>query len=505
MNTLEIIRTLHQHRKLAQKRAAGHENQTKAKIIGYVVLAIMAIYLLFLAVMFALIMNDSPGISPSATFLSLAPFLVVVDICFRFMAQQTPAQLVKPYITLPMSKYTCVHYFLFQTLFSWSNSLWHILLIPFALMSIVFREGLLTAILFLLAYQVYFLISSQVYIIIRTFLKDSLLWIVLPIAIVALIALPGLYPTPNFEHFMFFYQEVGEALCYPSATAWLLLIGLLLLVLLINRQVQFAHVIGEVSRSSATKLRHVSNYSFLDRFGDIGEYLKLEIKLISRNKHPRTQYLTMLALCIVMWAIYGLGWSDMDEAMGTLGSYFWCMYLFIVLGVINLQRIMNYEGNYIDCLMVHRENILSLLTAKYYFYSAMMIVPLILSIISYIQGAWSMSMILANLFYVMGPIYCMAFQLAIYNKETIPLDANFTSRTHNDTNWVQIIIYLATLGVPILFVWIISSLMSAEVANYIIIAISLPFIFTHPLWLRNIYHRMMKRRYINMEGFRSTR
>lgn len=503
MNTIEILRTLHQHRKLAEKRAVGHENQAKAKVVMYVVLSLMVLYLLFLAIMFALIMNDAHSISPSATFLSFAPFLLVIDICFRFMAQQTPAQLVKPYLMLPMSKYTCIHYFLMRTLFSWSNMLWHILLIPFALMSIVFREGLTTAILFLLAYQVYFLISSQVYIIIRTFLKDSLLWLILPLAILVLIALPGLYPTLSIDHFIFFYQGIGEALCYPYATAWLTLIGLLLLLLLVNRQVQFAHVIGEVSRSSATKLHHVTKYSFLDRFGDVGEYIKLEIKLISRNKHPRTQYLTMLVVCVAMWALYGLGWSDIF--VGTLGAYFWCMYVFVVLGVINLQRIMNYEGNYIDCLMVRHENILCLLTAKYYFYSAMLVVPLVLSIISVIQGAWSLSMALANLFYVMGPIYFMVFQLAVYNKDTLPLDANFTTRTHNDTNWMQVMLSLATLGVPMLVVWILSSLMSADVANYVIIMLSLPFIFTHPLWLRNIYRRMMKRRYLNMEGFRSSR
>lgn len=503
MNTIEIIRTLHQHRKLAAQRSIGHEDQTKAKMISYVVLLVIVIYLLVLSIMFSLIINDVDAVSPSAMFLSMAPFLLVFDIGFRFMAQQTPSQLVKPYLLLPMSKYTCVHYFLLRTLFSWANMLWQILLIPYAIMSIVFREGMMTAILFLLAYQVYFLISSQLYILIRTFLKDSILWIILPIAIAALIALPGLYPTLSMKHFMNFYVNIGEALCYPSPLAWLAVIGLLAILLLINRQVQFAHVIGEVSRSTATKLRHVSKYSFLDRFGGIGEYMKLEIKLITRNKHPRSQYIFVLVLCVAMWALYGLG-SDL-VLQSSLGSYFWCMYVFIVLGVINLQRIMNYEGNYIDCLMVHRENILNLLTAKYYFYSALLIVPLTLSLISVIQGVWSLPMVLANLLYAMGPIYFMTFQLAVYNKDTLPLDANFTSHTHNDTNWKLVILSLATLGVPMLVVWVISSILSDDAANYIIIVLGLPFVFTHPLWLRNIYRRMMVRRYVNMEGFRSKR
>lgn len=503
MKTLEIIRTLHLHRKLAMKRSIGHENQTKAKVLGYIGFSFMIIYMLFLAIMFAMILNDSTAISPSAVFWAFAPFIMVIDIGFRFIGQQTPSQLVKPYLLLPIPKYTCVDYFLFRSIFNWGNTLWHIMLVPLAIMSIAFRESLGTALLFLLSFQLVFFISSQLYLLIRTFLKDSLLWFPLPLAMAALLALPGLYPELDIENMLDFYMNFGEALFYPYLWPWLVLIAILTIAILINRHVQYKHVIGEVSRSKATKLRHVSQYRFLDKFGDIGQYVKLEIKLISRNKHPRTQYLSMLVCCVLMWAIYGLGWlEDIDNY---LMSYFWCLYVFLVLGTINMQRIMNYEGNYIECLMVRRNNILHLLTAKYYFYSAMLVIPLILSIISVVKGAWTIPMVLANMLYVMGPIYFGVMHLAIYNKDTMPLDANFTTRTHNDTNWVMVIVSLLTLGLPIMIVWILNSTLGGDMASYVIIALSLPFVITHPLWLRRIYIRMMAHRYANMEGFRSKR
>lgn len=503
MKTLEIIRTLRQHRKLAMKRSIGHENQVKAKVMGYIGFSIMAAYLLFLAIMFALIFKDATAISPAAAFWAFSPFILAIDVGFRFIGQQTPAQLIKPYLLLPLPKYTCVDYFLYRSLFNWGNTLWHFMLVPFAIMSIGFREGWDTALLFLIAFQLLFLISSQVYLLIRTFLKDSLLWFPLPLAIAALIALPGLYPEPDIDNMIDFYMNFGEELFYPNPGAWLVLAGILALVILINRKVQFTHVMGEVSRTTATKLHKVSQYRFLDRFGDIGQYIKLEIKLISRNKHPRTQYLTILACCVFIWAIYGLGFGD--ETDSYMMSYFWCLYVFLVLGIINLQRVMSYEGNYIDCLMVRRDNILHLLTAKYYFYSAMLVIPLILSLISVFKGIWTLPMVLANMCYVMGPIYCATMHLAIYNKDTLPLDANFTTRTHTDTNWIMIIASLLIFGLPLLIVWILNSILSEDMANYAIIVISVPFIVTHPLWLRRIYTRMMAHRYLNMESFRSKR
>ena len=38
-----------------------------------------------------------------------------------------------------------------------------------------------------------------------------------------------------------------------------------------------------------------------------------------------------------------------------------------------------------------------------------------------------------------------------------------------------------------------------------LIIIGLILTLTHPIWLRNIYKRMMKRRYANLDGFHETR
>jgi hypothetical protein len=35
--------------------------------------------------------------------------------------------------------------------------------------------------------------------------------------------------------------------------------------------------------------------------------------------------------------------------------------------------------------------------------------------------------------------------------------------------------------------------------------IGLLFTITHPIWLKNIYRRMMKRKYVNLDGFHASR
>jgi hypothetical protein len=57
---------------------------------------------------------------------------------------------------------------------------------------------------------------------------------------------------------------------------------------------------------------------------------------------------------------------------------------------------------------------------------------------------------------------------------------------------------------PILVIRLFSALFSESTSLLIILIVGLVFTLTHPLWMRNIYKRFMKRRYENMEGFRSS-
>ena len=95
--------------------------------------------------------------------------------------------------------------------------------------------------------------------------------------------------------------------------------------------------------------------------------------------------------------------------------------------------------------------------------------------------------------------------MAVYNQQTIPLNTKFIGKNSMNDNNFQILASIVCMLFPVLFVSILQ-LMFEEIISYIIILIiGLTFILTYPLWLRNIYKRFMKRRYIKMEAFRATR
>jgi hypothetical protein len=238
--------------------------------------------------------------------------------------------------------------------------------------------------------------------------------------------------------------------------------------------------------------------NFLNRYGALGEYMKMEIKLRLRNKQVRMQFLVGLGAMVMLSGL--LYFTDMYN--GSFMTSFICLYDYMVLGVITLVGIMCYEGNYIDGLMSRRESIYELLRAKYYFNTLLLLVPIILVTPLIIIGKFTIWMNLGYLFFTVGVLYPAIFQLAVYNNETLPLNQKITGK---QGNMMQQVVSLLVLFLPI-GVEKICILLLGNVWGYVVmILLGLIGLCTHKLWLRNIYERFMLRRYKNMEGFRASR
>ena len=247
-------------------------------------------------------------------------------------------------------------------------------------------------------------------------------------------------------------------------------------------------------------MKKVSQFTFLERFGLSGEYLKLELKSIMRNKAIRSRVIMSLTLIVVLTLL--ISYTSMYD--GRMMLNFWCFYCYAIYGMTALVKIMGPEGNYIDLLMTHKENILSLLKAKYYFHVAILLIPLLLMLPAVFAGKFSILMMIAYLLMSSGMLYFMLFQLAVYNKQTLPLNQKLTGKG-NFENGIQLIIELVAMFAPLVIVAALI-LVTDETTAYIVMAvIGFLFTVTHPLWLRNIYNRMMVRKYENMEAFHASR
>ena len=92
----------------------------------------------------------------------------------------------------------------------------------------------------------------------------------------------------------------------------------------------------------------------------------------------------------------------------------------------------------------------------------------------------------------------------MYNKQSLPLNQKITSKG-NFENKLQFIIELVVFFVPVFLALAFTALFGDTIGYIIMIVIGVVMTAAHPYWLRNIYTRMMRRRYENIEGFHATR
>lgn len=497
MNKIQLFFLLRKNTKLSEKRNPMFEANQYSKLFGYIMASILAIEFIALGTFLGWLAAKEDA--PEMLFY-IMPFLLILDFGMRFMTQQTPLMLVKPYLLTPISKYTAIECFLVNQVLNLGNLFWMVIFLPYVF--IVWCGGLpfWSAIGMLLLLHFMVVVNSQWYLLVRTLVNQSMFWWALPAAFYGLLIGPFfLLPDEILDKYTDFIEGMVD---HMNSLWWIFLLFAVLFVILftINRYLQMHLVYDEISTKEKAKLKHVSQFTALDRFGQIGEYLKLELKSVMRNKAIRTRFLqavilpTMFSLCIAFLDIYKTSFE----------RNFFCLYAFIFFGAANLVKIMCPEGNYIDLLMVHKENILTLLRAKYYFYCAVLLLPLLITLIPVFTGKFTILMILAYLLTATGPVYFMLFQLAVWNKQSLPLNDKITGKNQMENKW-QGIASMVAMFAPVILVLLLQAFFSENVAYITLIIIGAAFTLTESWWLRNIYRRMMKRRYVNLEGFHATR
>lgn len=497
MITGKINKLLKEHERLKDKRHPMFERNRFMKFLAYFMLIYYAGCMLLIGFTLPRPMSEAYHGVPGFDVLGGYFFIIlIIDFWIRFVAQETPANVIRPYSLLPISKNYLLRRHLRRAGLTTGNLFWGFFLVPFAFMSVFRTLGFMAVVGWLLGWWMLVVADSYLYLLIRALCTRTVRWIVLPLLLHATVLLAAFLPDTNLlddvsTAFMRGFAEWNP----PSFTITLTLI---IILFRINMRVQGVITYDEVGKKEDVQVKNASQMAFLNRFGIVGEYLKLEMKMKMRNRLLKTQFFVLLGCMLLLSGI--LYFTDIYD--GVFMTSFICLYDYIVPGMATLITILCLEGNYMDLLMSRRESILDLLSAKYYFYSALLLIPFFLLIPLTWGGKVTLGMNLGYLFFTVGVLYPMMFQMAAYNKETLPLNAKLGTKSGSG---MQNIISIVIMFLPIVFERLVVTLLGDPWGYVLLIAVGLVGVLTHRHWLRFTYRRFMARRYQNMEGFRATR
>ena len=458
MITIDLIR----HRYLEYRRNPQFYGNTLAKVMMYFAGLMFAGYLLLFGFITPSMFGDLfPAYEPYHIIGKWFAVVLAVDMAVRFMYQKSPSSGIKPYYLLPINRRRLVNLLMLGNVASLYNLMWLCYAVPFAL------------------------------------INRSVWFVVLPVVfylgmIVAVAVSDGVV-APLFV-------TLGDEMASHGWMVSAALLPLLALMWLAAYRLVSSVLRQELAATSAVEGRaRVTDYSFFDRFGDVGAYMKLEMKMVMRNKNCRTQFILGL---VVIAMFVGLLFAGAYET--TFMHSFALVYVFSVFGIMILSMTMSYEGNYIDCLLVREVSILTLLKAKYYLQCLFAVLPLLAVIPLMVDGSVAPGTCLALYLFTCGAIFPLVLQLAVYNKKSAPLNETVNVKSSNVTG-INTLITMVALFVPSLLLTLLDALLDQLMTNLVLAVMGLAGMMTSGRWLGNIYGRFNKRKYENLEGFRATR
>ena len=494
-----LYKIIKKNQKLAAKRNPAFDTNRFAKFLMYFMAVYWAAILLFLGVMLpALFEGVVPNMEPYHIMNQGFVYVMFADFLIRFMGQPAVAQELKPYLLMPIKKNRLIDTFLIQSGLSGFNFIWFFTYVPFAFLTVIRFYGFGGMFLYLIGIWMLFVLNNYWYLLCKMLMSEKTIWYLLPVVVYGALGcaeflLDGL-PISRFT------MNLGEGFIEGNPLSFLFVLAIIVALFVLNREIQKKLLYDEISKVKDTKMKHVSEYKFLDRYGEVGEYIRLELKLIARNKTVKAQF--RMAFIIMIGFSMVVAFTDVYDGTGMIT--FICAYNYLLLPIMTLGQVMTFEGNYIDGLMSRKESIYNLLRAKYYLTTLIIVVPLFFMLFPVYKGKITLLMAFAYLIFTVGVVFFLLLQLAVYNTRTLPLNSTIMKSNKTSTTAQMIIMGLA-MGIPLILDSLLTALFSETIAYTLLTVIGLAFIATHNLWIKNIYNRFMKRRYENMEAFRSSR
>ncbi|UCG27802.1 MAG: hypothetical protein JSV24_00150 [Bacteroidales bacterium] len=477
-------------------RSPNLSRDTRSNIFIGILVFIMILNFFFLGFFFnELLMEINPDKNPLHLFNSFILYYLLVDLFARLVLQSVPGLSIQPYLHLNIGKSVLSHYLLFKSLGSIFNYIPFAIVIPFSIRNLSnpdlpgFTMSWIAGIFLFLLFNAYL----AVYVKRRALDKP-----VFEIGLGALIILSGVFDYYN----IYSVSEVsGYLFRHLLLDPVFIFIPLSILVLIYGINFHWLKeklFIEQLESRKTSKESSIRGFSFLDKWGEVGMYIQLEMKLIFRNKRLKQALPGSLALLLLGFVIYRTEeYRDMMFFLVYMGIIFTGMFM-IYYG----QFVLAWESHYFDKILTERVDLLQYLKAKQrimqfsciLFYIIMLPFALFGDLILYVNTAVLLFNLGINTLYLLWT--------GTSNRERLDLDAGYF--TWQGKKGRQIGIAFMMIIFPLL-VYLPVKFILNEYAGLIAVGITgiAGLLFSNTLLVK-IKNRLMNLKYDMAEGYRQT-
>jgi hypothetical protein len=468
------------------------------KSIGLNILMVfLALYfmLTFLALgisLFPILDEQFPDSDPLIILNGFLFYWFLTDLLMRFFLQKLPVMNIKPLLVLPIKRSQILHYVLGKSAVSFFNFLPLFAVVPFGIMLIIEDYGTTTALVWMVLMVVFTLIINFLNIIIESRSAETEL-LFLPVVLIA----SGLFALNYFE-IVSFSTLLANGINAIDANPILILIPLAILgvVYYLNYTFLMKKLYVDGSLKAKTQTASTSDLTWTRRFGTIAPFLQLDLKLLWRNKRPRSSI-----FILIIGLAYGLFFYPNPVYQGLEWLYVFVGIFVTGIFIINFgQFIPAWDSGYYKLLMSQNIKYKEYLNSKYTLMVMSSIIMFVLSI-PYVYFGWKILLVhFAAMVYNVGVNTYIILLAGSFNRKKIDLTQR-AAFNYQGTGAVQWLVGFPLLFVPVGFFFAPYKFIGFEAGVATLIILGAIGIVFHQKLMRFIVTKYLNSKYKMISAF----
>lgn len=430
-------------------RAQGFYRNLAVGILLGLFALYMAVVLLFLGFSLNEILEKADNkLTPMELFDGAMLYLMLGGLALRFFMQQLNTLNLSPYQVLPIKRSSLINFLILKPLSSPANYLLLLVVVPFAVKSVVGYYSALVALRFVLSFVLLVWFNSLTAAFLKRQFGSGVLSFVVILAIIG-----GIVALEYFKLFSLF--GLSRALYGFIVLKWY---GLVLSALLagaaylLNRWFFAQNYYAErFNRKIEGNKTTTADLSFLNRFGIIGELISMELKLILR--HKRTKSILYMSGFFMLYGLMFYTRKDFADINSFL--FFIAMFMTGLLMLMFGQWLISWDSSHFDSLMTKNIPIRTYLNANYYLMIAFNVLCFVVTTPYFFFGMRIVYMHLAAFIFNIGVNIYVLMYLATYNNRRIDLSKS-SAMNYQGTTYKSFLIVLPIMFIPMGIVGVIN-------------------------------------------------
>lgn len=374
--------------------------------------------------------DDTPGYIARAL-----PFYFFSELSIRYLIQSSSALGVAPYLHLPIKRTSIAQYFVMMSLLDVTNLFTLFLFGPFSVQVIFPQYGITAAIMWLLSMICVSLIGHFIIFFLKfrmNSLKGTLLFLAI---LVGLVTLNYISSGLLQEFSVWYFQEIVKVNPVPLFVIICVLAAFYLFAVKTSLNLFYL----EVADANNQLFENLMKANHFNLFGKVHSWFTVELKLIFRNRRPRSLLLFSLIVCL-----YGLAFYNKQIAQNIDVLLFINGFILSVFLLNYGQFLFGWQGQHFDLFLTRTIGFEKFVEGKYRILVAFTMLAFLLNL-PYSYYGWSVLLVIISIttFNLGVNVFIIMF-IALWNPKPIELEKGsaFSFQGTGAAQWVN--------GLPVL-------------------------------------------------------